>query len=189
MIINKSFADQMLLLFGENYSASQLSWGNSIVFSLWSGTELSQAEMNTIRDSFTNLTTGDIANNWPTTLMTPNGRTELARLYVPLFTRRTDIVGASGMRKKFALSKVESLMTVLAAGTAGSFTLALVGNGWTGWTSAAANSSRAIFNGSVGNTESSADVKLLSTTIDLDSKIKPTDINFQFNFPSLELGW
>jgi hypothetical protein len=188
MKINKSFADQMLLLFGERYANSNLTLGTGIVFSLWSGSELSQTEMNVIRDTFTDAN-GIIAGNWPATLMGPNGRVELARLYVPAFSQRSDNSGTTGLRKKFALSKIDSLMTVLSAGTAGSFTLAIVGSSWTGWTSAAANASRIIFNGSVGNNASSADVKIESTSITMQSKVKATDINFQFNFPSLEMGW
>jgi hypothetical protein len=188
MKINKAFADQMLLIYGQNYAATTLTQTSGVIFSLWSGAELSQTEMNVIRDTFTDAN-GIIAGNWPATLMGPNGRVELARLYVPTFSQRSDNSEPNALRKKFELSKITSLMTILAAGNAGSFTLSITGSSWTGWTSAAANSSRVIYNGSVGNLESNADIKFPTTSIALDSKIKPTDINFQFNFPSLEMIW
>lgn len=188
MKINKTFADQMLQSFGSNYNSSTVTYTSGVVFSLWSGTELSQTEMDVIRDTFTDAN-GIIAGNWPATLMGPNGRVELARLYIPTYSQRSDNSGNAGLRKKFALSKIENLMTILSAGTAESFTLAIVGSSWTGWTSAAANASRVIFNGSVGNNSSNADIKFESIDITLQSKIKAVDINFQFNFPSLELSW
>lgn len=186
MKMNKAFADLMLQSFGANYNSSLVTYTGGVVLSLWSGSPMDQANMDTIRDTLT-YADGTIQSNWPDFVMTNQGRTELARLAVPNFAERSD----SGVKdKRFALSKIPTPMSILAAGTVGSFTLSLVSTNWATYAGNVANNrARTIFSGTVSDLEGSGELKLSTTSLTLNTLLFANDIVFKFNIPSLEVVW
>lgn len=146
---------------------------------------MDQTNMNTIRDTLTDAN-GTIQGNWPAITMAPNDRTELARLFTGSFTERAD---SGATDKRFRFSKVPAPMTILSAGTVGSFTIGMVASNWAGYTNVAANRGRVIFSGSVSDLEGSGELKLSTLNLLASTILYANDVIFQFEIPSLELVW
>lgn len=158
---------------------------NSMVLSLWSGTELSVEALTDIKTNYTSASTGKFQTHWPTAHQTPRGSVEQARLVLHNFNDRYEL---KPFTYNFDFSKRSEAFSILAAGSVASFTLMLVSTSWTGYTNAVANEGRLLISGTVGNVGSGADLELSATTLTLSSKIVASAINMTLSFTSYEAG-
>lgn len=157
----------------------------SLVLSLWSGSELDTEALNAIRSNYTWETTGRFQNHWPTALQTPRGSIERARLVLHNFNDRFEL---KPFTYSFNFSKRSEAFSILAAGSVASFTLMLVGTTWTGYTNAAANEGRLLISGTVGVIGSGADLELSETSLTLSSRIVASAIKMSLSFTNFDNG-
>lgn len=163
-------------------------YNNSLILSLWSGTELDATALADIRENYTWTSTaaaGRFQNHWPTEHQTPRGSVERARLVLHNFNDRYE---TSPFNYKFDFSKRSESFSVLAAGSVASFTLVIASNTWTGYTSAAANEGKLLISGTVGLIGSGADLELSEVDLLSNSRIAASALNLKLSFATYDGG-
>lgn len=187
MKIDKGLVNVLTRGIRQNWQNSA-DYNNSLILSLWSGTELDATALADIRENYTWTSTaaaGRFQNHWPTEHQTPRGSVERARLVLHNFNNRYEL---KPFTYTFDFSKRSELFSVLAAGSVASFTLILVGTSWTGYTSAAADEGRLLISGTVGLVGSGADLELSETSLTLSSRIIASAIHLNLSFTSFDNG-
>lgn len=187
MKIDKGLVNVLTRGIRQNWQNSA-DFNNSLVLSLWSGTELDANAIASIRNDYTWASTaasGRFQNHWPTAHQTPRGSVERARLVLHNFNDRYEL---KPFKYTFDFSKRSEAFSVLATGSVASFTLILVSNTWTGYTNAAANEGRLMISGTVGLVGSGADLELSETSLTLNSKIIASAIHLSLSFTSFDNG-
>lgn len=181
MKVDKGLTGLMLSALGSSYGNVAVTNKDCIVISLWSGAELTNAEKTAIGNSVD--ASGLIPGNWTSNF---TGRQELARLVLPNFADRalgTDI------SVDLNISKRDESFNFLAAGTCGAFSLFVCGNGFAGYNTNTSNLGRILFTGTVSNLSGSGDLKLNSTSITAQSRIRIPDVKMVFTYLNYVNTW
>lgn len=168
-------------LLGQFVTPIQTHFGtnSTIVFSLWEGSQLSEAELSSIQTNFFNGSSYD--EGWAlnaTTGLPSMGRRELVRFVLTDVPR---VVGGNELQRIFQFSKITEVVKPSSAGLAGLATLALTDGNLNASVVARRKANFLMF-GSVGDMESDADVKVVDRNITLDSNMRLADIKFNFDF-------
>lgn len=182
MKVDKALANLMLSTLGQSMvNTANISNKECIVVSLWSGSELNTTEKNAINSSVD--TNGLIPGNWTTNF---TGRTELARLVLTNFTNRA--IG-NDLDVDWPLSNRGEQFAFMNAGTAGAFSIYMCSNSFANYATGAGNTGRMLLVGTVSNLEGSGDLKLNSTAISNQSRIRIPDIKMIFNYLNYVNTW
>lgn len=184
MKIDKGIVNLLTRSLRQNWQNSA-DFNNSVVLSLWSGTELDGNAIADIRDNYTWAATGKFQNHWPSEHQTPRGSVERARLVLHNFNDRYEL---KPFTYDFDFSKRSEAFSILSAGGIASFTLILVGTSWAGYTSATADEGRLLISGTVGLLGSGADLEISETNLSANSKIVASTIHLNLTFLNYETG-
>lgn len=168
------------LMLGQFTSPIQTHLGNNnhCIVSLWTGAELSDAQLAAMYEAHRS---GTVVNSrWPfnaTTGMPSYGKTELARMVFQNFDDR--YLGDNPLQRILAFSKRSDVFRATQAGTIGCFTLCFSNSDYTNSTAAAAQTNF-ILHGTCGLADSGSDLELSQLDIVVGQQIKMPDMTINF---------
>lgn len=182
MKVDKALANMMLSTLGQSMvNISTVTNKECVVISLWSGNELDTTEKNAVTASVD--ANGLIPGNWTANF---SGRTELARLTLTNFTNRA--IG-NDLDVDWSLSNRGEQFAFMNAGVAGAFSIFMCSNSFAGYAAGAGNTGRMLLVGTVSDLQGSGDLKLNSTTISSQSRIRIPDVKMIFNYLNYANTW